>query len=142
MDEGEIPLVVKEPRTGRIISVDGVFESNRIHKRFCLLFIAVGFVGGAFAEIGFAFGPDGCDDDGIFETVGVCLFWISLFFIPVNGLIFLISIPNKEMSTADVFIMTVFYTIVILAINVVFVDGIFQDMFCSGGPHYDIGAGF
>ena len=142
MDDGETPLVVKDHRTGRIISVDGFFEANKTHRRFCLLFLALGFVGGVFAEIGYAFGPDGCDDDGIFETLGVSLFWISALGIPLNGLIFLMSIPNKEMSTADVFFVTLGYTIVVIVISGVFADGILQDMFCSGGPHYDIGAGF
>ena len=46
MDEWEIPLVVKDRKTGRVISVDGVFRANKLHKRLCLVLILMAFVGG------------------------------------------------------------------------------------------------
>ena len=41
MDKWETPLVVKDHETGRVIPVDGVFNSNKFHKRFCLVLIVM-----------------------------------------------------------------------------------------------------
>ena len=95
MDEWEIPLVVKDHKTGRIISVDGVFKANKIHKRFCLVLIVMAFVGGGLIAIGDTSTLDECEEGGTLVSIGVFLYWTSVFAVPVNGLILLASIPVK-----------------------------------------------
>ena len=99
MDEWEIPLVVKDRKTGRVVSVDGVFRANKVHKRLCLVFIVMAFVGGGLIEIGDASAPDGCEEGDTLVSIGVFLFWTSVLAVPINGLILLASIPVKIMST-------------------------------------------
>ena len=64
MDEWEIPLVVKDHENGKVISVDGVFRANKVHKRLCLAFIVMAFVGGGLTEIGDTSAPDECEEGG------------------------------------------------------------------------------
>ena len=101
------------------------------------------FLGAVSMQMGLSIGPDDCDNDNFFETIGGLALWISAIGIPINGIIFLRSFFALDMNTAGIFFWSIAHIAVLILILVFFIDAITQDMFCgSGGPHYDIGAGF
>ena len=102
MDEWEIPPLVS--------------KSNKVHKRFCLLLIIMAFVGGALIEIVDNSTPDECEEGGVLVSIGVFLFWISFLSVAINGLILLVSIFIKEMSTGEVYLQAFFHIIMLLSL--------------------------
>lgn len=142
MDEWEIPLVVKDHKTGRIISVDGVFKANKIHKRFCLVLIVMAFVGGGLIAIGDTSTLDECEEGGTLVSIGVFLYWTSVFAVPVNGLILLASIPVKIMSIGEVYLQAIFHIIMLVVVLAIFGEAINCHFPFSVAPNYNIGSGF
>ena len=142
MDEWEIPLVVKDRKTGRVISVDGVFRANKVHKRLCLVLIVMAFVGGGLIEIGDASAPDGCEEGGTLVSIGVFLFWTSVLAVPINGLILLASIPVKIMSTGGVYLQAIFHIIMLVIAVAIFGEAINCYFPFTVAPNYNIGSGF
>jgi len=121
----------------------GLFESNIKHFRFCMILISMALGGGALAEIGLFIGPDECNNDNIFEFIGVTAYWISFLGIFANGIILLLSFFNTKFSSIRVFFWGILHIAFLFMALWFFQEGIFQDLFCgSDGPHYDIGAGF
>ena len=141
MDKGETPLVVKDHETG-IISVDGVFRANKVHKRLCLFLIVMAFVGGGLIEIGDTSALDECEEGGAMVSIGVFLFWTSVLAVPVNGLILLASIPVKTMSTGEVYLQAIFHIIMLIVVVAIFGDGINCHFPFTIAPNYNIGSGF
>ena len=142
MDEWEIPLVVKDDKTGRVVSVDGVFRANKVHKRFCLVLIVMAFVGGGLIEIGDASALDECEEGGIMVSIGVFLFWTSALAVPINGLILLASIPVKIMSTGEVYLQAIFHITMLVVVVVIFGDVIICHFPFTIAPNYNLGSGF
>ena len=142
MDKWETPLVVKDHETGRVISVDGFFESNRIHKRLCLVLIVMAFVGGGLIEIGDTSALDECEEGGALVSIGVFLFWTSVLAVPVNGLILLASIPVKTMSTGEVYLQAIFHIIMLVVVVAIFGEAINCHFPFTVAPNYNIGSGF
>ena len=142
MDEWEIPLVVKDHETGRVISVDGVFRANKFHKRLCLVLIVMAFVGGGLIEIGDTSEPDGCDEGGALVSIGVFLFWTSVLAVPINGLILLASIPVKIMSTGEVYLQAIFHIIMLVVVVAIFGDVIICHFPFTIAPNYNLSSGF
>ena len=135
--------VGKDMDRGFIKAQIGFSESNISHFRFCMILISMAFGGGALAEIGLFFGPDGCDNDNIFEVLGVTSFWISFLAVFANGVILLISFFDTEFSSKRVFLWSILHIVFLFIALGIFQESLLQDMFCgSDGPHYDIGAGF
>ena len=113
------------------------------HYKFCTILMLMAFLGAVSMQMGLSIGPDDCDNDNFFETIGGLALWISAIGIPINGIIFLRSFFALDMNTAGIFFWSIAHIAVLILILVFFIDAIAQDMFCgSGGPHYDIGAGF
>ena len=111
--------------------------------KFCTILMLMAFLGAVSMQMGLSIGPDDCDNDNFFETIGGLALWISAIGIPINGIIFLRSFFALDMNTAGIFFWSIAHIAVLILILVFFIDAIAQDMFCgSGGPHYDIGAGF
>ena len=142
MDKWETPLVVKDHETGRVISVDGFFESNRIHKRLCLVLIVMAFVGGGLIEIGDTSALDECEEGAALVSIGVFLFWTSVLAVPVNGLILLASIPVKTMSTGEVYLQAIFHIIMLVVVVAIFGEAISCHFPFTIAPNYNIGSGF
>ena len=142
MDKWETPLVVKDHETGRVISVDGFFESNRIHKRLCLVLIVMAFVGGGLIEIGDTSALDECEEGAALVSIGVFLFWTSVLAVPVNGLILLASIPVKTMSTGEVYLQAIFHIIMLVVVVAIFGEAINCHFPFTIAPNYNIGSGF
>ena len=128
MDEWEIPPLVS--------------KSNKVHKRFCLLLIFMAFVGGALIEIADNSTPDECEEGGALVSIGVFLYWISFLSVAINGLILLVSIFIKEMSTGEVYLQALFHIIMLIVVLAIFGEAINCHHPISVAPSYDIGAGF
>ena len=130
MDEWKIPPLVS--------------KGNKLHKRFCLLLIIMAFVGGALIEIGDNSTPDECEEGGGTPvSIGVFLFWTSFFGgVAINGLIFLVSILMREMSTGEVYLQAFFHIIMLIVVLAIFGEAIICHPPVSVAPSYDIGAGF
>ncbi len=128
MDEWEIPPQVS--------------KGNKVHKRFCLLLTIMAFVGGALIEIGDNSTPDECKEGGTLVSIGVFLFWTSFLGVVINGLILLVSILMREMSTGEVYLQTFFHIIMLLVVIAIFGEAINCHHPISVAPSYDIGAGF
>ena len=121
----------------------GFSESNIKHFKFCMILISIAFGGGALAEIGLFIGPDECNNDNIFEVVGVTSYWISFLGVLANGIILFSSLFNSKFSSIRVFFWGILHICFLFIALSFFQEGILQDMFCgTDGPHYDIGAGF
>ena len=142
MDEWEIPLVVKDHETGRVISVDGVFRANKFHKRLCLVLIVMAFVGGGLIEIGDTSALDECEEGGAMVSIGVFLFWTSVLAVPINGLILLASIPVKIMSTGEVYLQAIFHIIMLVVVVAIFGDVIICHFPFTIAPNYNLSSGF
>ena len=113
------------------------------HYKFCAILMIMAFLGALSMQIGLWIGPDDCDNDNFFEIIGGLALWISAFGIPINGLIFLGSLSDREVHSGKVFLWSIAHVAVLFLTLMFFIDAILQDLFCgSGGPHYDIGAGF
>jgi len=130
MDEWEIPPLKS--------------DGNKVHKRFCRLLIIMAFVGGALIEIGDNSTPGECEEGGALASIGGFLFWTSFWLVPINVLIYLVSMLMKEMNTGEVYLQAFFH--IIMLIFVVAIVG--EELSChfpisiSVAPDYNIGAGF
>ena len=121
----------------------GLSESNIQHFRFCMILISMAFGGGALAEIGLFIGPDECNNDNIFESIGVTAYSISFLGVFANGIILLLSFFDSKFSSIRVFFWGILHIAFLFVSLFFFHEGVLQDLFCgSDGPHYDIGAGF
>ena len=109
----------------------GISVSNILHSRFCVVLILMAFGGGGLAEIGLSIGPDDCDNDNIFETIGVLAFWLSGLGILINGGVFLQSLMDVKFSSSRVFILSVFHIFTWVIAGGIFGEAILQDLFCS-----------
>ena len=89
------------------------------------------FGGGGLAEIGLSIGPDDCDNDNIFETIGVLTFWLSGLGILINGGVFLQSLMDVKFSSSRVFILSVFHIFTCVIAMGIFGEASLQDLFCS-----------
>ena len=108
-----------------------------------MILISIALGGGALAEIGLFIGPDECNNDNIFEVVGVTAYFISFLGVFANGIILFSSFFDSKFSSIRVFFWGILHISFLFIAFSFFQDGILQDMFCgTDGPHYDIGAGF
>ena len=118
-------------------------KGNKLHKRFCLLLIIMAFVGGALIEIGDNSTPDECEEGGgTLVSIGVFLYWTSVLSVAINGLILLVSILVREMSTGEVYLQAFFHIIMLIVVLAIFGEAINCHPPVSVAPSYDIGAGF
>jgi len=117
-----------------------VYDANLKHRTFCMVLISSALIGGLMAFIGYVTGSQTCDNDNLFEVLGLALFWMSMLGVPFNVLILLISSTNPEFSSSDVLLWCVLHIGALIVSLVVFNEGILQDMFCNGGPGFYVTA--
>ena len=110
------------------------------HKGFCKILICMSIIGGIFSLIGYAVGPDTCDNDSIFETLGTLLFWISMLSIPINILIWLVTLFDAKAPSAEIFGWSALHILVVFICMLIFGEFLLQDMFCNGGPGFYVTA--
>ena len=92
--------------------------------------MGMALVGGFLLQMGLTVGPDGCDNDNAFEQFGGVAFFFSVLGVPINGLIVLISLTDKNMDAGKAFAWTVAHLGVLFLTMLVFQDAVLQDMFC------------
>ena len=113
------------------------------HYKFCTILMLMAFLGAVSMQMGLDIGPDDCDNDNFFESIGGLALWISAIGIPINGIIFLRSFFEYDMNPYGIFLWSTAHIAVLFFTFLIFGEAILQDLFCGGnGPHYDIGAGF
>ena len=108
-----------------------ISDENLQFRTFCQILIAMVVIGAIFAFIGYTSGPQTCDDDNLFEILGVSMFWLGMLGIPINLLILLMSFTNPEFDSKDVFIWSLIHFVVSILFMFLFIEYIFQDMFCD-----------
>jgi hypothetical protein len=97
--------------------------------------------GGLFSMIGYSVGPQTCDNDSIFEILGVFAFCASMIGgIPVNLIIWLSSLNNSEFDSRSAFSLVVVHAVITLICFVVLGGYIFQDLWCDRGPNFYVTA--
>ena len=116
------------------------FPANKNFATFCLVLIMMSIGGSIFAMIGYSVGPDTCDNDIIFEILGVIAFWMSMVGIPLNIIIWLSSLKDTEFDSKNVFTLIVVHAGITLICGVLFNGFILQDLFCNRGPHFYVTA--
>ena len=134
----EEPVIERKKDEGT--PTQDVFPANKNFTTFCLILITMSIGGSIFAMIGYSVGPKTCDNDSIFEILGVFAFWMSMVGIPVNIIIWLSSLKNTEFDSKNVFTLIIVHIGITLICGIVFNGFILQDLFCNGGPDFYVTA--
>ena len=113
------------------VGLHEISDGNLQFRGFCQILIAMVVIGAIFAFIGYTSGPQTCDDDNLFEILGVSMFWLGMLGIPVNLLILLISFASSELDSKDVFMWSLTHFVVSILFLFLFIEYILQDMFCD-----------
>ena len=100
------------------------------HSTFCGVLMGMALVGGFLLQMGATVGPDGCNNDNVFEQLGGLAFFLSMIGVPINGLIFLNSLMDEALDAGKAFAWTAAHLGVLFLTTLLFQDGVFQDMFC------------
>ena len=111
--------------------VQMISDGNLQFRGFCQILIAMVVIGAIFAFIGYTSGPQTCDDDNLFEILGVSMFWLGMLGIPINLLVLLISFASSEFDSKDVFIWSLIHFVVSILFMFLFIEYLLQDMFCD-----------
>ena len=117
-------------------------DGNKVHKRFCRLLIIMALVGGALIEIGDNSTLGECEEGGALASIGGFLFWTSFFLVPINVLIYLVSMLVKEMNTGEVYLQAFFHIIMLIVVAAIVGEELSCHFPISVAPDYNIGAGF
>ena len=108
-----------------------ISDGNLQFRGFCQILIAMVVIGAIFAFIGYTSGPQTCDDDNLFEILGVAMFWLGMLGIPINLLVLLISFASSEFDSKDVFMWSLIHFVVSILFMFLFIEYVLQDMFCD-----------
>ena len=102
------------------------------HKIMCYVLMAMAIIGGVFSFIGYILAPDSCGDENtLFESLGFALFMISMFAVPINIIIWLVSLFKSNVDSGKVFVLVCLHALfVILSMFIFGGNYIAQDMFC------------
>ena len=101
------------------------------HSTFCGVMMGMALVGGFLLQMGLTVGPNGCDNDNVFEQLGGLAFFFSVLGgVPINCLMVLSSLTDENMDAGKAFAWTVAHLGVLFFTIFLFQDGVFQDMFC------------
>ena len=105
---------------------------NEFHTKMCYVLMAMAVIGGVFSFIGYILAPDSCGDENtVFEDLGFALFMMSMFAVPINITIWLVSLFKSNVNSGQVFGLVCLHTMVVIIIMFVFGEYIAQDMFCN-----------
>ena len=116
-------------------------DADKQFTTFCLVLITMSIGGSIFSMIGYYVGPESCDNDSIFEILGVFAFSLSMMAgIPVNIIIWLLSLTNPEFNSKNVLLLFTVHAAITLLCGIAFNGYLLQDMFCNGGPGFYVTA--
>jgi len=130
-EDEDVSLEEEGERDSSDEGVQMISDANLQFRGFCQTLIAMVVLGAIFAFIGYTSGPQTCDDDNLFEILGVSMFWLGMLGIPVNLLMLLISFASSEFDSKDVFIWSLTHFVVSILFLFLFIEYILQDMFCD-----------
>jgi hypothetical protein len=116
---------------------DGYFYS-----KYCNILIAMCFLGGLSAYIGYVLAPECSDADTAFEVLGILAFQISWLGFVACLIICIISLFDREVDSYRIFIRTLLTGIAMAFSSAIFMDFILQDMFCGCWGICGIGTGW
>ena len=103
------------------VGLHEISDGNLQFRGFCQILIAMVVIGAIFAFIGYTSGPQTCDDDNLFEILGVSMFWLGMLGIPINLLVLLISFASSEFDSKDVFIWSLIHFFVSILFMFLFI---------------------
>ena len=130
-EESEDSLTEEDEGVNSDEGVQMISDGNLQFRGFCQILIAMVVIGAIFAFIGYTSGPQTCDDDNLFEILGVSMFWLGMLGIPINLLVLLISFANPEFDSKDVFTWSLIHFVVSILFMFLFIEYVFQDAFCD-----------
>jgi len=137
---GEEPEIVEELEE-EVSPAKEASDADKQFTTFCLVLITMSIGGSIFSMIGYYVGPESCDNDSIFEILGVFAFSLSMMAgIPVNIIIWLLSLTNPEFNSEKVFLLVAVHFVITLLCGAAFNEYLLQDMFCNGGPGFYVTA--
>ena len=135
----EKPKIRKEKENSP--PVKEISSANERFNKFCMVLITMSIGGGLFSMIGYSIGPQTCDNDNIFEILGLFAFCASMMVgIPLNLIIWLSSLNDSEFDSRGVFSMVIVHIIITLLCFIVLGGYIFQDLWCGRGPNFYVTA--
>ncbi len=114
----------------KILSSESILNFNNFHRVMCIVLMIMAVLGGVFAFIGYIINPE-CSPDTIFESLGIAIFYLTMLGVPVNIVIWLISLFNSNIDSGEIFAWVFFHTVVVIISMAIFIDYILQDMFCG-----------
>ena len=107
---------------------------NEFHTKMCYVLMAMAIIGGIFSFIGYVLAPDSCgfEENTLFESLGFVLFMISMYAVPINIIIWIVSLFKSDVDSGQVFVLVCLHTLVAILSMFIFGDNyIAQDMFCD-----------
>ena len=129
-EEGKEKIV--EDDLEEVLSDAKTISLNEFHTKMCYVLMAMAVIGGVFSFIGYILAPDSCGDENtVFEDLGFALFMMSMFAVPINITIWLVSLFKSNVNSGQVFGLVCLHTMVVIIIMFVFGEYIAQDMFCN-----------
>ena len=133
------PKIIKEKENSP--PVKEISSANERFNKFCMVLITMSIGGGLFSMIGYSIGPQTCDNDNIFEILGLFAFCASMMVgIPLNLIIWLSSLNDSEFDSRGVFSMVIVHIVITLLCFIVLGGYIFQDLWCGRGPNFYVTA--
>ena len=112
------------------------------YSKYCKILIAMCFLGGLSAFIGYVLAPECSDADTTFEEAGIFAFQISWLCFAICPIIWIISIFNPEVNSYTIFFWTLGTGIAMVISSAIFMEYITQDMFCGCWGICGIGTGW
>ena len=124
---------ITEDNWEKVLASDETLSPNQFHITMCKILMAMAFIGGIFALIGYILAPESCssNEDTIFESLGITIFVLSAVGIPINIIIWLISNFNSDVNSGQIFVWTLLHTGAVFLCMVLFAEYFTQDMFCG-----------
>ena len=121
-----------EPQS-KVLSDKEEFSAYDFHQKTCKILIAMAVLGGVSAAIGYLLAPDSCDpnEDTIFETFGITSFYLSVLGVPINIIIWLISLFYPDTDSGQIFYWAFLHVVAVIICMFVFGYFLTQDMFCG-----------
>tara|TARA_Y100000768_G_scaffold261250_1_gene199016 strand:- start:185 stop:751 length:567 start_codon:yes stop_codon:yes gene_type:complete len=130
-DEGKEKIV--EDELEKVLSNAKTMSPNEFHTKMCYVLMAMAVIGGVFSFIGYILAPDSCGDENtVFEDLGFALFMMSMYAVPINIIIWIVSLFKSDVDSGQVFVLVCLHTLVAILSMFIFGDNyIAQDMFCD-----------
>ena len=129
-DEGKEKIV--EDDLEKVLSNAKTMSPNEFHTKMCYVLMGMAVIGGVFSIIGYILAPDSCGDENtVFEDLGFALSMMSMYAVPINIIIWIVSLFKSDVDSGQVFVLVCLHTLIVMLIMFVFGEYIIQDMFCN-----------